>query len=360
MKSREIPTYSLSIHPFDLHSLENSFKLYDDFVSAYLSINHKQFNILAKYRGHHTRNLPKKSYQIKFRKIDQNFPQECHLNAEYFDPSFIRNKLALDLFHYFKVLSPISQHIQFYLNGKYEGIYLQLESVDEFFLMKRNLPFGPIYYAINTNADFSVLNPISKEAKTSLLDGYERKIGSALDDEYLINFIRKINNSSISEFELEITNYLCIDTYLRWLAVAVCTQNTDGFNKNYALYLNLQTGLYEIIPWDYDATFGRDWNGEIVKYDELSIEGDNILTKKLLEVAKFRTKYKILLEDLLNTFFTPDFLEQEINSLLESIRPYLHFQQNEHLEKFDSEKEFIIKFIKERSLFLRQELTKLD
>ena len=33
--------------------------------------------------------------------------------------------------------------------------------------------------------------------------------------------------------------------------------NNDGFTHNYALYRNSETGLFEIIPWDYDATWGR-------------------------------------------------------------------------------------------------------
>ena len=37
------------------------------------------------------------------------------------------------------------------------GIYLQLESVDEWFLQKRKLPYGPIFYATEYHANFSLL-----------------------------------------------------------------------------------------------------------------------------------------------------------------------------------------------------------
>lgn len=45
------------------------------------------------------------------------------------------------------------------------------------------------------------------------------------------------------------------DKYLRWLAGIVFTSNYDGFVHNYALYRNHETGLFEVIPWDYDATW---------------------------------------------------------------------------------------------------------
>ena len=185
------------------------------------------------------------------------------------------------------------------------------------------------------------------------MDGYQRKLATVSDDEYLKDFIRKINNTSHQDFELKISKYLSVDKYLRWLAVAVCTQNLDGFIQNYALYRNSQTGLFEIIPWDYDATFGRDWNGDILDYHALPIEGYNTLSKKLLEIRNFRKQYQRLLEELLVTLFTLSTIEPKILSLTKSIRPHLSVQQSNQL---DTEEEFIIQFIKARNLYVKKHL----
>ena len=83
--------------------------------------------------------------------------REIHLNAEYRDPSIIRNKLSLDFFHDMGVLSPKSYHVKLFRNGVMKGVYLVLESVDDLFLKNRNLPKGPIYYAVNNNANFSFI-----------------------------------------------------------------------------------------------------------------------------------------------------------------------------------------------------------
>ena len=65
-----------------------------------------------------------------------------------------------------------------------------------------------------------------------------------------------INTIPRAEFEEKIIDYINVDQYLRWLAGGVLTQNFDGFVHNYALYQNGDTGLFEVLPWDYDATWG--------------------------------------------------------------------------------------------------------
>ncbi|WP_144555553.1 CotH kinase family protein [Bacillus sp. X1(2014)] len=356
-----LPVYSLFIRRWDLRELNYKLRPFDDPVPAKLFIEDMNFDISTKFRGNYTRKLRKRSYFIKLKRLQTfNGAREFHLNAEYKDPSSIRNKLSLDLFQSFGVLSPDSQHVQLFLNGNYEGVYLQLESVDDLFLEKRGLPYGPIYYAVKTDANFSLDSHKTKAPKESLLMGYQRKIGMAEDDKFLIELIQKINTTSLEEFEHEIPKYLAVEKYLRWLAVAVCTQNHDGFLKNYTLYRSSKTGLFEIIPWDYDGTFGREWNGEAIEPDSLCIKGKNHLTKKLLEIPAFRKQYRELMDELLSTLFTPAYLEPIISSLMESIRPHLLFSDPSQLETFDGEKEVMITFIKERRQYLQANLKLLE
>lgn len=354
-----LPKYSLLVNRYGLFMLGNP--MLQSPVSGQLMIDGIKYDIHLKFRGHHTRGLPRKSYYIRLKQPHRYIgAREFHLNAEYSDPSFIRNKLSLDLFHTFGILSPSSQHVLLYLNDQYQGIYLQLESVDDLFLEKRGHPLGLIYYAINHNANFSLVSPITNNEKKSLSQGYERKLGSYRNNLVLEEFIRKINKTPDDNFQSEIAKYLDTDKYLRWLAVAVCIQNIDGFYHNYALYRNSKTGLFEIMPWDCDATFGRDWNGNIVNCDALPIEGKNYLTKRMLQVPAFRKQYKKLLEELLDTLFTPHYFEPVISSLTESIRPYLLFSSQTEEQQFNKEKEFILTFIRQRSQYIRDHFHTLN
>ena len=139
------------------------------------------YDVDLAYRGSYTRKFRKRSYRIEF--IEPEIfsgAREIHLNAEYKDPSLIRNKLSFDFFHDLGVLSPQSQHINLTRNGSPKGVYLQLESVDDLFLKQRGLPTGPIYYAVNNNANFSLMR--DEKMKDSLLSGYERAVGNQSDD----------------------------------------------------------------------------------------------------------------------------------------------------------------------------------
>ncbi len=88
-------------------------------------------------RGHSTQVLPKKPYRIKFDKKQSLFGKTAAkswvLLADYFDPSKMHNYTAFTLGSRFDhtVYQPMAQHIEVYLNGMYQGLYLLTEQVDE-------------------------------------------------------------------------------------------------------------------------------------------------------------------------------------------------------------------------------------
>lgn len=357
----QIPKYDIFIHPMDLKELKSDIWI-DEPIPATLKTNKKRFEIDLAYRGSHIRKFKKKSYHVTFYKPQNfGFAHEIHLNAEYKDISLIRNKLSLDFFADIGTLSPASHHVQLFINGKYEGVYLQLESVDENFLKRRNLPLGPIFYAVDDDANFSLMSPIDNDIKKQLDSGYEQKIGNANANLKLANFIYQLNTTPRAEFENVIQTHLDIDQYLKWLAGVVCTQNYDGFVHNYALYQNGETELFEVIPWDYDATWGRDIHGEDMEFDYVRLEGFNTLTARLLDIPNFRKKYYTIMKSILDNQFTIDFIAPKIHQLHTLIRPYIlkDLYINNKLNQFEREPELILQFIKDRNHYLSKKLNSL-
>ncbi len=356
-----LPSYSLFINPQDLRKLRSDIWS-NDHVPAKLKVGNTTYHVELAYRGALTRELPKKSFHINISK-PRTFPggREIHLNAEYLDPSLLRNKLSFDFFKSLGILSPEARYVLVSLNGAFMGIYLQLESVDDLFLKRRGLPQGSIIYAHNDEANFSFLDPDTEDIKESLFAGYKLKIGSESDEEHLCELIFKINTLSRTDFTKEITHYLDIEKYLRWLSGVICTQNYDGFIQNYALYANSATGLYEMIPWDYDGTWGRDCHGNIMEYDYFPIQGANTLTARLLDIPKYRRCYRTLLEEILETTFTTKFLEPKIISLHKLLRPHIILDpyKQKTLATFDSEPTYIINFITKRNKYLKNHLSEL-
>jgi spore coat protein H len=364
MNNNEMPVYKVFIHPKDLSELRKDIWC-DDPVPAYFSTttNKRKYDIDIVYRGSHIREIKKKSYHVAFHnpKTFQGV-QEFHLNAEFNDPSLIRNKLSFDFFSDIGVLAPTSKHIFLYVNGKPEGVYLQLESVDEQFLSKRNLENGAIFYAIDGDANFSLISDYDKAPKKSLDQGYELKCGKEEDVLALQELIYKINTLSQEDFNKEIFHMVNVNKYLRWLAGIICTQNYDGFVHNYSLYRNYNTGLFEIMPWDYDATWGRDVNGEEMEYDYLRIQGFNTLTARILKNPINRKAYVEILHEVLEKYFNIDYMQPKIEALHAQIKvaiindPY----KNEMIETFTNEGDYILSFIEERNNFIKQNLYKLE
>lgn len=357
-----IPSYFLMIEDDDLKCLRENLTN-DKSIVAKLKVENTTHDITIAYRGSYTRKFRKRSYMIDFDNPEKFFgSRKIHLNAEYKDPSLIRNKLSLDFFQDLGVLSPDSQHINFYRNGSFKGVYLHLESVDDLFLKKRGLPSGPIYYATNNDANFSLLR--DDKPKKSLLSGYQQAFGTRDDDHFLHDLITIINTTPPSKFPDEISRHINIDKYLRWLVGAVCTMNNDGFTHNYALYRNSDTCLFEILPWDYDATWGRKVSGGIMDYTYVPIVGKpgNNLCHLLLQVPEFRKMYKNTLEETLETKFTVDYMESKVISLHQCIRPHILLDpyKKNNIDIFDNEPALIFQFIRNRNEYLKKQLGSLD
>ncbi|WP_281202777.1 CotH kinase family protein [Cytobacillus kochii] len=361
MQKNTIPTLSISTQPELIEFLEKNI-WHDELIPSKLVINNHSFDIGITYRGNHTRKLRKKSYKVDFGTYNEEFlGREIHINAEYCDPSFIRNKLSFDFFKQIGINSPDCRYVLIEINGRPSGTYLQLESVDDHFLQKRQLSYGPIYYATNHQTNFSLLTT-KGEPKSSLISGYVRKIGNVEDDSDLEKLIIKINTIPRNEFGKEIVKYLDVKKYLIWLCGVICTQNYDAFIQNYALYRNGKSGLYEMIPWDFDATFGRDWNGGVMKFNRVPIEGFNTLTARLLDVKEFRVQYRILLEEILEKYFTVSEFEPRIIHLHNLLRPHIALDpyKKDAIDLFDKEQEFILQFILNRNQYLRDHLNDLE
>ncbi|MED2971283.1 CotH kinase family protein [Fictibacillus sp. B-59209] len=362
MQNNAIPEYNISV-PFKGVKWIQKGKWANEAVAGVIKAGDKPYEMLIKYRGAHIRSFPKKSYDLLFMKSQSFFgARRIHLNAEYNDPSLIRNKLSLDFFRDIGVLSPEAQHVTLYINGLYQGVYLQLESVDQKFLKKRGLPAGSIYYAISENANFSKYNPTTGKEKRSVTAGYEIKFDPNKSFNSLRELMHCILNSSEKEFPSRIEPLLDIDQYFRWLAGAVCTQNFDGFIHNYALYKNGENKRFEILPWDYDATWGRDIHGDVMGNKYVPIEGYNTLTARLLLHKPYKRQYKRIMEEILDDAFTCRALEQKILALHQSLRPHLVKDPYKHrsLSIFDEEPEFILAFIKNRNKYLKKRLTRLQ
>lgn len=333
-----------------------------DLFDANLKVDNQTYKIQISLRGNQLRKHKKKSYTILFKEpFLMEGQHEIHLNAEFKDPSLIRNKLSFDFFKQLGVIAPSSKYIFLTINGISQGIYLQLESFDQYFLERYNFPDGTIYYATNDDANFSLYTPEGNLKKT-LLDGYTTKYRFQEDDEALKKLLITINTAKKDKFDEEIESLLDIKNYLNWLAGVVCTQNFDGFIHNYALYHNSKTKRFAISPWDYDGTWGRDLHGRSLENEYVPIEGFNTLTARLLDCKRYKNKYAELLREILLIHFTKEHQEKKIEEIHNTIQSYVSLDPylKDNWDRIREEKDFILNFIEQRKIFIKSKLDNFE
>jgi spore coat protein H len=324
------------------------------FVTASIRTEGKSAPIKLRYRGGHTRGYPKRSYEVVLA------GRTYHYNAEYDDPSLIRNALSFAFFTMLGVSAPRTKHVHLYRNGESLGIYLEIEGVEKSYFGRRGTQAAALFYAVNNRADFSLYEPDSGDLKPSLLVGYEHRFGGSAEKERLVRFIRGLNQREGKASAAFIGARLDVDNYLRWLAGAVLTGNYDGFEQNYAIYRDRSGGKFRIIPWDYEGTWGRNCYGVPVASDLVEVTGYNRLTEALLNDASFRRRYKEILRWALAEPFTEDRLLPKARKML--ARLTLTRKSDEErwsrwdYEEFTGEMKVIRNYIRERRAIIAREI----
>ncbi|WP_433946543.1 CotH kinase family protein [Paenibacillus sp. SN-8-1] len=326
-----------------------------EFVHGELSIKGRSQPVRIRYRGEHTRDYPKKSFEIR------TATRTYHFNAQYDDPSMLRNALSFQFLESIGVHAPAAQHCVLYLNGELLGVYLRLEAVKTSFFRKRGIPVRSIFYAINDNADFSLYDKDTRYFKSSLFSGYSLIKGLKKDRERFEQFVEWLNGKKGNDLLRFLHSRINIDNYLRWLCGAVLTGNDDGLSQNYTWYEHRVTGKYGIVPWDYEGTWGRNFFGARTDSNLIPIDGYNELTEKILSYRSLRAEYKRLLRSQLKSRFKPDNIMSIARRMHSRIAADVRRDPNTKwsLSAFHGELRVIREYTEERSEYLIQHLKDL-
>ena len=352
MPSASLPSRRLHVDPEWWEALHSN--PWDD-LEADVLIDGK-IPAKLKIRGGHTRGYPKPSYELKV-----TGGHTFHWNAEYDDPSLIRNALSFYFFNLIGLPAPKTAHCLLYVNGRPQGVYLEIEAVVPAFFRARNIRYRSIIYAANDSAHFGLISPETGSMKRSLFEGYELVAGGEAARRRLEAFIRDLNRLKGPALKRMLARRVDIGHYLKWLAGAVLTGNYDGFEQNYALYEHLPSGKYRILPWDYEGTWGRNCYGEISPAGQVRILGYNALTARLLGFREYREPYFRLLRRILGSAFTERRLMPVVRRMVSNIAAAVREDDTRKYDyrEFLGEPRLIRRYIRERRAFVLRELGRL-
>jgi spore coat protein H len=355
------------------------------------------------FRGSSTLSFPKKGFKIKFRKKElfQGHTKRIDVSASYVDKSLIRERLSFDLFAKTSVVASNAWHLDVTILSKEgqvleRGLYTGLDHVDEYFFRRRGREIGTLYKAdggsVNGVLMGASLDPQPEAILKILYDKKNTKqiaaqdapvnlsraalnlpplqIADADEEDYsdLDEFIRLINSWDAHTIARHLDDYMDVESYLDWLAVNTVVQSNDTYHKNYFLHNRVEDDKWEIMPWDYDLTWGRNWNDYCDGLcDDLSegtsIKGSNQktnqLSQRVLNNPTLFERLRAKVADLLETEFVEEKLFDQIDTYYAEITELVHQDTRKWPTnaEFDHERDRLKDWIRRRRQFLFKELS---
>jgi len=260
-------------------------------------------------RGDSSRGYPKKSYRITTSALSPlEGRTEWNFNSEYEDGTYMHSWLFARIMEELDYPCFSIDHAMFYVNDIYMGLYVRAEPVDEQFLLENGLdPQGNLYKAAVDGACLSRWDDVEAfwSKKTNESEGW--------NDLYeLIDFLDTVDSDRM---HLDAGEYLDINSLLTIIAVNTLTSNYSTYYHNYYMYRDIRgTGLWKMLPWDVDKTFG-DWITRAYTAGVNAFWYDNALFENVLLDPVLLDLYFERMEEISSQVFNSNFLGPYIDSL---------------------------------------------
>ena len=217
--------------------------------------------VTIKLRGNSTRGAPKKPYTIKFETglsiLGMEKSKKWVLLANAFDKTMLRNKMALDFAQRLNFpYSPEGVFAEVYLNGKYRGLYLLTEAVNE----------GKNRVNINVEAgDFLFEHETTRQeaGKTYITTKrdmrfkiVEPKTPTAMQISSVRDYLLEIERAMESRDYDKISRYIDVPSFVDFYVLMELFKDVDGWFSS--MYFYLKDGVMYAGPvWDMDLSSGN-------------------------------------------------------------------------------------------------------
>ncbi len=250
---------------------------------------------------------PKKSWRIKLEEPINNKTTLNFINPRH--ESQLIYPLGYHLGNQAEILSPEHNFVVLYINNEYQGVYDNIEQINQEFLTNHDQVPGDIFYGEPPKGKESKRDPaIGVYVDTELWD-YKPAESTDIYHSYakLEELIETTTKDLDTNFEKEISEIIDLDKTLRFIAIMnmIGTNHIDSF-KNFKTYLNPTSDKFEPIVWDLFS-----WIPLTVNLDTHST--NNILFTKLLLIPNLAEKKNKYMWEFMNSFATPEEINEYID-----------------------------------------------
>ncbi|HEY0634590.1 MAG TPA: CotH kinase family protein [Gammaproteobacteria bacterium] len=211
-----------------------------------------------KVLGSSSRTLDKRSLYIKLGKGEEwRGDSRLSLNAMASDATLLRNWLTWQMYHALGMAGPEVNYQRVYINGEPQGLYLRIEWIAPAMFERHGLGRDGQLFHPN---DSTYCGDLDRSRRDALADCWHKFTPPFEDFSALSTLIDQIETAPIAEFDRFMEEHFDVDSVLNWLAVNVLSSNGDSYNKNYFLYRSKRSNKWSVVPWDYDLTYGRNFD----------------------------------------------------------------------------------------------------
>lgn len=329
-------------------SLEVNMDL-EEYMAADVTIDGVSYSdVGVKFKGNSSFNNPsdKKPFKIDMNEYvsgqDVDGLKKFNLNNGFKDPSFLREKLALDFYNDHGLAAPRCAYTKVYINDVYWGLYTFVEEVNKGFLEDRFGGNDGNLFKGDPSGDLKWMGATASSYYTK----YELHTNETANDwTDLVALINAINNSGTG-FETALEAEMNVESFIgQWAAMNLFV-NLDsyiGSGHNYFLYHDTITDKFEWVAWDVNESFGNFNMGmnssqilNLSMFYVSSPSSSRPLIQKMLTVPAYKQTLVYTICEWLESDFTNATLDPKIDSLANAIRDAVYADT----KKFNSNADF--------------------
>jgi len=308
------------------------------------------YNVGIRYKGNSSlsassNGIKKLPFRLEFNKFEDKYVEikgqtfygfpALSMSSNYNDKSFLREKIACDLFREFGVPAPQTAFYELYIDygdgPVYFGLYTALEVVFETMLTKQfGSHSGNCYKPDGTGASFSSTGfELSHfENKTNQTDG-------DTDIQALYDILHSNDRTSNTDnWKANLESIFDVDGFLKWLAVNTTIQNWDTYGRmthNYYLYNDPTDHLIKWIPWDNNEAFDEGKQGGALAFEFTSITNEDWpMIGYILSVPAYETIFKQHILTFIGGVFQPSKMQVDYSYMQLLIQPSVNAETSEY------------------------------
>ena len=358
----ELQEIRLYLHPSDWQSLHDNYLENTYYECEFLWRDILVEGVGVRSRGLGSRSQDKPGLKVDFDRFDdaQTFLglKSVVLDNLTQDASLLKERLSMAMFRRMGMAASRETHARLYVNDKYAGLYLLVESVDKKFLQRHLGEDTGYLYEYKWTEDYrfqyrgedpEMYSPAPFKPQTN-----EKKPEPAPIEA----FIRTMNQASDPEFASAIKPFLDMKLFLKHLAVEQYLAEWDGLLgdfglNNFYIYRFKGNTRFQFFPWDKDVTF------HAIDRSIFFNANDTVLVRRALQVPEFKQYFlEMVLECDERAGGPGGWLEQQINTMYDQVRQAALDDTKKPLsnQSFEETVEYLRSFARLRGDFVRGEV----